>query len=49
MNWLATLIPSLRDFYMCRRHLTRRDSALTRGSAALHVLSLKNSDKISSA
>ena len=30
MNWLAIQIPSLRDFYTCRRHLTR-------GSAALHA------------
>ena len=35
MNWLATLIPSLRDFYTCLRHLTRRNSALTRCVSAL--------------
>ena len=28
MNWLATHIPSLRDFYTCRRHLTRSNAAL---------------------
>ena len=36
MNWLATHIPSLRDFYTCLRHLTRRNSALTRPAGALH-------------
>ena len=35
MNWLAIPIPSLRDFYTCRRHLTRRIAPL-HARRALH-------------
>ena len=35
INWLAIPIPSLRDFYTCRRHLTRRIAPL-HARRALH-------------